>query len=262
MEAKIYIQETAMAIASHFAQKGVQITFEKAKELINSICDKDPTLHGQVDIDKLAMKIQEDAGHVGRIAYNEETLARYLEIPLPDLSDITPENLSSHTLYDHVKLEREFQEWLEEWGYEVELGCSLTGLRGIIYIPDVYGKLSTLHGEFEICVSFVCDSPPDEDRVYALLGKIEAYAEAKSTFSYGDIFTVITPHRFTQASINAISLQNEQECYSVFPLEGGDIYVLENAQSGKDRLHELQDRVRQAEEESKTSRIKKKSQDV
>jgi hypothetical protein len=255
MEPSRFVLETAMAVASHFAQKGAEITFEKAKDLIRSICQEDPALAGQVNIDELAKKIQATAGHVGRVAYNEETLARFLEIPLPDLADITPDNLNSRMLYDHVKLEGEFQEWLEEWGYDVQLGCPLSGLRGITYVPDVYGQLTTLHGSFEICVNFVCDSPPDEDRVFALLGKIEAYAEAKRSFSSGDIFAIVTPHRFTQGSINAISLQNEQEAYSVFPLEGGDIYVLENAQCAKDRLQELQDKVRQAEEEFRTSKL-------
>jgi hypothetical protein len=121
--------------------------------------------------------------------------------------------------------------------------------------------LKTLHGEFEICISFICDNPPDENRVFALLGKIEAYAEAKGSFSRGDIFAVASPHRFTQGALNAIGLQNEQEAYSVLGLDGGDIYVLENARSAKDRLEELQDKVREAEEETRRSKIRRPATD-
>jgi hypothetical protein len=205
----------------------------------------------------MATKIQATASRIGRIAYNEETLARFLEVPISDLSTLSPETLDTRLLYDHVRLEGEFEGWLQEWGYEVEMGCELAGLRGVEYKPDVYGKLSTLHGEFEICINFVCDYPPSEDRIFALLGKIEAYAEAKKSFSFGDIFLIVTPHRFTKGGINAMGLQNEQESYTVLPLEGGDIYVLENARTPRDRLHELQDKVRQAEEESRRSRIKR-----
>jgi hypothetical protein len=246
-----------MAIATTFAQRGIEITYEKGREIIEEICARNPELRGQIEIDEMAEKIQTATSSVGRFAYNEETLARFLEIPIADLPTVRPENLDLGVLYNHVKLEGEFQQWFNEWGYEVENGCVLTGLRGVEYLADVYGCLRTLHGEFEICVNFVCDQPPDEDRVFALLGKIEAYAEAKKSFSHGDIFTIAAPHRFTQGSINAMTLQNEQENYSVFPLDGGDIYVLENARTPKDRLEELEDKVRQAQEETRRSKIRR-----
>ncbi len=262
MEPSRFVLDTVMAVASHLAAKGIEITFEKAKDLVELVMEKDPVLKNQVDVDEMARQIQSTAGQVGRVAYNEETLARFLEIPIVDLQHLTPEALEPQMLYDHVRLEGGFQDWLSEWAYDVELGPSLIGLRGVEYIPDVYGILNTLHGEFEICISFVCDDPPDEDRVFALLGKIEAYAEAKKSFSYSDIFMVVTPHRFTQGAINAIGLQNEQERYSVFCLEGGDIYVLEKAREAKDRLSELQDKVREAEEESRMSKIKKSAHEM
>jgi len=257
MEPTSFVLDALTAVVSGFAQKGVEITFERAKGFVEEICRKNPTLQGEVDVDKMASKIQTTAGHVGHVAYNEETLARYLEIPVPDLATVQPDNIDLSVLYNHVKLEGEFYAWLQEWGYEIEVGSSLTGLRGVEYNPDVYGSLNTLHGQFEICVNFVCDSPPSEDRVFALLGRIEAYAEAKKSFSQGDIFAIITPYRYTQTSINAIGLQNEQESYYVFPLDGGDIHVLENARNAKDRLDELQDKVRLAEEEMRRSKIRK-----
>lgn len=257
MDASKFVMDTVMTVAAHFAQKGIVITVEKAKEIIGSVCDKNPALRGQINIDEMAEKIKDTAGSVGRVAYNEETLARFLEIPVPDLAAVKPENVDMAVLYDHVRLEGQFSDWLVEWGYDVQLGPPLVGLKGIEYTPDVYGRLNTLHGEFEICISFVCDNPPDENRVFALLGKIEAYAEAKSSFSRGDIFAVGSPHRFTPVAMNAISLQNEQEEYSVLALDGGDIFVLENARSGKDRLEELQDKVRGAQEETKRSKIRR-----
>lgn len=260
MDPSRFVMDTVMSVASHYAQRGIEVSVDKAKELITSICDKNPALRGQIDIDDMARRINETAGQMGQVAYNEDTLARFLEIPIADLGPLDPESLDLGVLYDHVRLERGFYEWFEEWGYEVELGAPLAGLRGIEYVPDVYGVLTTLHGQFEICISFVCDNPPDENRVYALLGKIEAYAEAKKSFSHGDIFAVTSPHRFTQEALNAIGLQNEQEDYSVLALDGGDIYVLEQARSKRDRLAEFQDKVREAEEETRRSKIRRRAQ--
>jgi len=95
----------------------------------------------------------------------------------------------------------------------------------------------------------------------ALLGKIEAYAKARASFSYGDIFAIVTPHRFTQTAINAANLQNEQEAYSVFALDGGDINALERAETARDRRDELYDKVRQAEEETRRSKIRRAAQE-
>ncbi len=257
MDPAKFVMDTVMTVAAHFAQRGVAITVEKAKDIIDSVCEKNPALRGQIDVDEMARKIEESAGNVGRVAYNEDTLARFLEIPVADLGGVKPETVEMGVLYDHVRLEGQFREWLEEWGYEVELGAPLVGLRGIEFVPDVYGVLNTLHGQFEVCLNFVCDNPPDENRVFALLGKIEAYAEAKPSFSHGDIFAVTSPHRFTQGALNAIGLQNEQEDYSVLALDGGDVYVLENARSGKDRRDEFQDKVKEAEEETRQSKIRR-----
>lgn len=257
MDPTKYVLDSVTAIATAYAQQGIKLSIDKAKEMIEDVLKRNPSLQGEIDIEDMAKKIEQTASPVGRVAYNEETLARFLEIPIPELATINLENLEEDVLFNHVKLEGEFREWFQEWGYEVQNGCSLMGLRGVEYISDVYGCFNTLHGQFEICVNFVCDTPPDEDRVFALLGRIEAYAEAKKSFSYGDIFAIVTPQRFTQGALNAISLQNEQENYYVFPLDGGDIYVLENARSPKDRLEELRDKVRQAEDESRRSKIRR-----
>ena len=263
MEPTQFISDTIAAIATHYAQSGIEVTVEKAKEIAKRFYEQHPDLSTQIDIDEMTQNIQTTASRVGRTAYDEETLARFLEIPVHDLATLNPDTVDMDTLYNHVKLEGEFKDWLIEWGYEVELGCTLVGLKGVEYIPDVYGKLNSLHGQFEICINFVCDPPPpDEDRVFALLQKIKTYAEAKKSFSQGDIFAVVTPHRYTPAAINAIGLQNEQEAYSVFPLDGGDIHVLESARSPKDRLDELYDKVKQAIEEARRSKINKTGRDM
>ncbi|NOR45262.1 MAG: hypothetical protein GQ534_06705 [Candidatus Delongbacteria bacterium] len=257
MDPEKFVTQAIMAITATLAKKGIDVTIDKVKELIANISKQNPSLRGQFNIDEVASKIQVTTGNVGRIAYNEETLARYLEIPIPDIATLNTNNIEMNVLYDHVRLETEFGEWLSEWGYKVQLGETLTGLRGIEYTPDVYGVLSTLHGQYEICISFVCDNPPNEDRVYSLLGKIEAYAEGKKSFDTGDIFIIISPNRFTQGAINAIALQNEQEHYYVFTLDGGDIYVLENSRSPSEQLDELRDKVREAEEQSKRAEGKR-----
>lgn len=247
MDPSNVVVSTALAIASHLAAKGTDITLEKAKELVQGVVAQKPTLDNQINIDAVAEEVLRSSAKVGRVTYNQETLARYLEIPLSDLATLSQAEIEVQTLYDHVRLENEFEEWLMEWGYDVQIGPELQGLHGVEYSPDVYGILNTLHGEFEICVNFVCDEPPNEFRVLALLNNIEAYAEAKTSFSHGDVFILATPSKFTHGAMNSIGLQNLQEAYSVFPMEGGDIYVLENARNPKDRLAELQDKVREAQ---------------
>lgn len=262
MDLPKFATDTVMAIATHFAVRGIEVTVDRAKGIVEELLRSNPELRGEIDVDELADKIRCATGQIGRQAYNEETLARFLEVPVADLATVTPDNLDTNVLYDHVRLEGEFADWLGEWGYDVHTGSTLTGLGGVEYVPDVYGTLNTLHGEFEFCISFVCDRPPDEDRVFALLGKIEAYAEAKGSFSIGDVFTVVTPHRFTKGALSAITLQNMQESYSVFAIEGGDIHALEGSRTSLERLTELQDKVRQAEEETRRSKIRRAARDA
>ena len=250
MDPSMYVQNTVMAIAAHFIARGMEMSLGKAKELIENFLVENPTLRGQVDADELAESILRSAGQIGLGAYNDETLARYLEVPRADLKTISVEDLDTQTLYDHVRLEGSFSEWLREWGYEVERGEILMGAGGVEYTADVYGKLDTLHGEFEICINFVCDDPPNEYRVIAMLGQIEAYSEAKTNFSHADIFIIASPHRFTHGASNAMDLQNLQEDYSVLALTGGDIHTLETAKDRENRLEELQDKVREAQEEA------------
>ena len=262
MEVPQSVMDTVTAIATRFAVRGLEVTAERARNIIEELLRNNPELRRDIDVSELTEKIMSAAGQVGRAAYNEETLARFLEVPVADLTTVTPANIDTNVLYDHVRLEGEFSQWMQEWGYDAHVGSTLTGLGGVEYIPDVYGTLDTLHGAFEFCISLVCDRPPDEDRVFAVLGKIEAYAEAKGSFSFGDVFAVITPHRFTKGALNAITLQNMQEAYSVVAIEGGDIHALEGARTAAERLAELQDKVRQAEDETRRSKIRRAARDM
>ena len=53
MEPTKYVMDTVMAIATSFAKRGIEITLDKAKEIIEGICQKNPALRGQIDIDCL-----------------------------------------------------------------------------------------------------------------------------------------------------------------------------------------------------------------
>ncbi len=242
--------DTVTAIASSFLKRGVELSQDKICELIKGMITRSPGLDSTVDIESLTEEVCHSIKSVGRTTYNEETLARYLEIPVPDLYAMTPDSIDLSVLFDHIKLEQAFAEWLNEWGYMVEIGHPLGAVGGMEYLPDVYGILSNLHGEYEVCINFVCDKPPSEDRVFALLAKIETYSEAKPAFSSGDIFMVITPHNFTLNASKAIALQNEQEKYYVFHLDGGDIFHMERSQEPEVRLEFLRDKVRLAQDET------------
>ena len=262
MENMDFVQSTVAAVVAHFAQKGAELTIEKARDMVQEFINKTPGLRRQIDIDEMAKQIQDCAGSVGRTAYDEAKLARYLEMPVADLATVDPEDIDVKLLYNHIRLEKRFSDWLEEWGYFVECGAELIGLYGMEYVPDVYGQLDTLHGKFEVCISFVCDEPPSEDRVNSLLMKIAAYADAKTSFSYGDIFIIVTPSHFTSNSITSISMRNRKENYSIVALDGQNVGTIETQTNPDDRKEELQQEVRLAEDdEAKRNRMKKEQRE-
>ena len=168
---------------------------------------------------------------------------------------MNPETIEIDVIYNHVKLETLFCEWLSEWGYTVEVGPTLKGLEGIEYTPDVYGTLANLHDDYEVCVNFVCDRPPSELRVKALLQDIEAYSERKDTFSLGDIFILVTPRpNFTQTALTHLSLQNMQEKYSIVSLDGADIGKLVSRAQAESRMRTLRAFITDADEEARRGR--------
>ena len=128
------------------------------------------------EIEALANSVLRDGTPILDAEVTRKNLARWFEVPQEEFSMTPPEQLEPEVLIRHIYLENQFTSWFKEWGYDVEVGEDLEGLEGIDFTPDVYGKLTTLHGEFEICVNFVCDQPPSQYRVRALLETLEAVA--------------------------------------------------------------------------------------
>ena len=217
------ISDTVASVISNLAQRSASVTADKVKDLITRLADRDPEVKRNLDLDHLVDKITSEDGGVSDDAYTEENLARIIELPVRDLTTLNPENIEIDVIYNHIKLENLFKEWLTEWGYTVEIGPTLKGLEGIEYIPDVYATLTNLHDDYEVCVNFVCDNPPSELRVKALLQDIEAYSERKETFSLGDIFMIVTPRQhFTQTALTHLNLQNMQDMlylHNAYPQE-------------------------------------------
>ncbi|HEA26640.1 MAG TPA: hypothetical protein ENH92_05900 [Ectothiorhodospiraceae bacterium] len=181
--------------------------------------------------------------------FTRKNLARWFEIPQEEFVNTPPKQLEPEVLIRHLYLEKMFKEWLAEWGYVVSIGEDLEGKESIDFTPDVYGKLNTLHGQFEVCINFVCDNPPSQYRVRALLATLEAYAtesgDFKSEFKWGDIYVVATPFQFGRGTSASIRLQSREGKYTVVKLEGDDIYAL-RCQDSTSRLVQLMDLVEKA----------------
>lgn len=204
---------------------------------------------GIQDLDEVASAVlSRKDQRAAQAQYNIETLARWLEIPEPDLPELTPETFDPNVLVQHIVLEHKFREWFNEWGYIVELGEVLRSSDApeLECVTDVYGTLDTIHGMFEVALNFVCDNPPDENRVIALASKLGAYANTRSTFSVNDVFMIVTPWEFTKGAAAAIRFQNRKREYCVLGVDGSVLHDLESAESSAGRLQELQERVRTA----------------
>ncbi len=249
------VTDTVASVISNLAQRSASVTADKVKDLIARLAERDPEIKRNLDLDHLVDKITSEDGGVSDDAYTEENLARIIELPVRDLTTLNPETIEIDVIYNHIKLESLFKEWLTEWRYTVEIGPTLKGLEGIEYVPDVYATLTNLHDDYEVCVNFVCDNPPSELRVKALLQDIEAYSERKETFSLGDLFLIVTPRQhFTQTALTHLNLQNMQEKYSVVSLDGADIGNLEKKAHSEGRMTALRNMIMDADEEAKRGR--------
>lgn len=182
---------------------------------------------------------------------SRRNLARWFEIPEEEFKETKKEQLEPETLIHHILLENKFKKWLEEWDYEVEIGEELDGDDNTEFIPDIYAKRNTLHGIFEIVICFVCDNPPNTYRVQGLFETFETYAKSDSEFGNRDIFIVVTPHKFGPGINKSINLQNKEEKYTVFGLEGNDLSVLESINDADKRLLELKEHVEKAQLKAK-----------
>lgn len=158
-----------------------------------------------------------------------------------------PSHLNPEILIRHFVLESQFKEWLEEWGYEVEVGEDMEGIENIEFVPDLYAKRNNLHGKFEIVVCFVCSYPPSQNRVRALFETFESYVREGASFGERDIFFVVTPFSFGRGITQSITLQNNEEKYTVVPLEGNDLATLQSKKTPDKRLPELIEHVERAQ---------------
>ena len=200
----------------------------------------------------LAKKLQ----RLGQAQYNSESLSRWLEIPEPDLPGLSPDTFDPNVMIQHIILEYKFAEWFTEWGYVVELGEILrpSGAPELECVTDVYGTLPTLHGKFEVAVNFVCDNPPDENRVISLSAKMSAYADSRATFAQNDVFMIVTPWDFTKTAAASIRFQNRKRPYCVLGVDGSILHDLETAENKEARLDELQEKVANANREAEDRR--------
>ena len=156
------------------------------------------------------------------------------------------EQLNPEVLIRHIYLERTFEKWLKDWGYNVRVGEDLEGKESIDFTPDVYGVLKTFHGEFEVYINFVCSSPPSQYRVRALLETLESYATEKSKFRWNDLYILATPYQFGRGSASSIRLQSKEEDYTVVKLESEDLSNLSRIDDKDQRRRMLMEHVERA----------------
>jgi len=243
------LQAAMAAIGSAFGREAAQFTVSQVKEWFGRAAksvDASSQLNAS-QIEELAKSLlQADAPPLDT-EVTRRNLARWFEIPQEEFAATPSSQLEPEVLIRHVFLEEMFRNWMQEWGYAVEVGEDLEGLESIDFTPDVYGCLDTLHGTFEVCVNFVCDLPPSQYRVRALLETLEAYATEKSEFKWGDIYVLATPFQFGKGTSASIRLQSKQETYTVIKLEGDDIYELQHARDSRQRLLQLMEHVQKAQ---------------
>ena len=214
----------------------VKTWFDRASEGVQ--------LDGQIedaDINDIIGAAQK-AGNRGA-EVTRKNLARWFEVPFDEFARTKPEQLEPEVLIRHIHLENQFRQWLEKWNYEVSVGEDIEGEGGIDFTSDVYGKLDTLHGKFEVCINFVCDDPPSTWRVQAMLEAFEAYATSKSEFKDGDLYIVATPFSFTKQAAATLSRQADEEKYTVVKLEGDDLWQLQSARDDESRFELLMEHV-------------------
>lgn len=253
------IQDAIASLLASFGSRAAGVGAEQVREWITSFRKSRPPIGcGDIDdIDAIVQSVLEQAEtKQGQNQYNAEVLARWLEVPEPDLASMDLESFEPQVLIQHILLEQRFKSWFSEWGYKVELGEILRPAEApeLECAVDVYGRLPTIHGTFEVAVNFVCDNPPDEDRVISLASKIGAYADSRTSFSQNDVYMIVTPWDFTSVAKAALRHQNRKRSYCVLAVDGSILHDLECAESPAGRLDELQERVAQANREAAIGR--------
>ena len=236
--------QALQALVYTLGRRSVPLTEEEVRTWFERASDG-VRLDGQLeelDLSETIAMAQKASGRGAEMS--KRNLARWFEIPSDEFSSMRPEQLEPEVLIRHMSLENQFRQWLEEWNYEVTIGEELEGEADVTFTADVYGKLDTLHGKFEVCVNFVCDEPPSTDRVKSLLESLEAYATSKSEFKEGDLYIVATPAaQFTTQAKNALTRQADEERYTVLSLEGDDLWSLQSARDSRARFELLMEHV-------------------
>lgn len=245
---KILLEAAMAAIGTAFGKKAADLSIDQVKNWFTNATQSIETksTFTASDIEKLATSVLQEDKPILDAEVTKRNLARWFEIPQEEFSSTPSEQLEPEVLIRHIFLEDLFKGWMDEWGYKISIGEDLEGRESIDYTPDVYGKLNTLHGKFEICVNFVCDKPPSQYRVRALMETLEAYATDGSEFKWGDIFILATPFEFGRGTAASIRLQSREEKYTVVKLEGDDIYELQNSRDSNARLIQLMEHVERA----------------
>jgi len=245
------LKSAMAAIGSAFGKEATEITMIQIKDWFNKAAksvDSTERINTN-EIEKLAESVLKSETPQLDAEVTRRNLARWFEIPQEEFAATPSAQLEPDTLIRHMFFEDMFMNWMKEWGYTVNIGEDLEGLENIDFTPDVYGQLDTLHGNFEVCINFVCDNPPSQYRVRALLETLEAYATEKSDFKWGDVYILATPFQFGKGTSSSIRLQGKQEKYTVIKLEGDDIYELQKSRDSQTRLQQLMEHVQKAQED-------------
>lgn len=244
------------AIGSAFGKEAAALTSSQIRNWFSK-ATQSMDVAAQVDtneIEDLAQNVLKGDTPFLDAEVTRRNLSRWFEVPQEEFAMTPTEQLEPEVMIRHIYLENLFEGWLNDWGYKVTVGEDLEGREGIDFTPDVYGILETLHGQFEVCINFVCDNPPSQYRVRAMLETLEAYATDKSDFKWGDIYILATPFQFGRGTTASIRLQSREEKYSVIKLEGDDLYELRNARDEHSRLIQLMEHAEKAKMEGPSTR--------
>jgi len=248
------IENIVESVIAALSASGIQSSTENIIQWIKNANQSVPGQQKELDSDKVK-KITEDmlkggAFNLG-MQMSKGNLARWFEVPEEEFLSTPKNQLEPEVLIRHIALENMFNNWFQEWAYDVVVGGDLEGVEDIEIIPDIYAKRITLHGTFEVVVFFVCDNPPSIYRTRALFETFESFAREGSEFGERDILIIATPFKFGKSITQSIKLQNMEERYTVVALEGNDIERLDKQFDSDFRLNELINHVDRAQEKLK-----------
>lgn len=241
------VELAARALADTYSEKSPHGDPEP-EVLRDMIENATRSLRGRVtvnpsDIDNVLEVALSRPAFAAGLEYSRRQIARWFEVPLDDFEQVPMAALQPEVLVRHMYYERKISEWFAEWDYTVEIGEELEGIEGADFIPDVYARLDTLHGNFQVAVTLFCSQPPNTWRVLGMLENIEAFAPKGSEFGSRDIYLMVTPYKFLEEASKHIRIQTHEEDYLVVAVEGNDLQDLEQASDSIGRKERLMDLV-------------------